>query len=65
MLKPAGCPNPHCDSHEFEQTNDISREFLIVQCAKCGRPIGTINNLFQIKNTLRNIARKIGAEATI
>jgi ribosomal protein S14 len=69
MPKSAKCPNPNCDSHEFESSpmqNLIPNQpVYIIQCQKCGHPIGVVSDLYQIRNTLRNTGTKIGATVTL
>jgi hypothetical protein len=67
-MKPTRCPNQNCDSHSFEavpmfQCTDHAA--YIIQCAKCGTPIGAVNSTFPITAAIGNIEAKLTASRSI
>ena len=65
MPKSTICPNPNCDSHEFEAVEMLKQPikaampWFIVQCKACGYPIGVLNNTIPLANAIRNIETKL------
>jgi hypothetical protein len=60
---PNGCKNPIFEAVQAFQGRDEA--CYIIQCTKCGYPIGAIPYLFGIKGSIRNIEEKTTGHKSI
>jgi hypothetical protein len=68
MPKPTICPNPGCQSHEFEAVHmfgGTDHDAYIIQCRKCGTAIGAVNKFYPLTAAIGNIEEKITGSRSI
>lgn len=68
MPKPTKCLNQNCDSHSFEAVrmfDGTDHACYVIQCGKCGTPIGVANSTYPITVAIGKIEAKLTGSRSV